>query len=164
MDGKLRNMTTLYLIRGDEILLLYRIGSRVVLTPSWCGIGGHFEKDELNDAKACILREMQEEIGLTEVDLENISLRYVTLRHKNHEIRQIYYFFAEVKADVEISMECDEGELRWVPMSEAEDLEMPYTAGYVVKHYLKEGRNTNALYGGFAQRDKVEFVELEAWE
>ena len=120
--------------------------------------------DEGEQAEAAAVREMQEEIGLTEADLENISLRYVTLRHKNHEIRQIYYFFAEVKEDVEISMECDEGELRWVPMKEAVKLDMPYTAGYVVKHYLKEGKDTEALYGGFAQPDKVEFVELEAWE
>ena len=50
MQGKLRNMTTIYLFREGKVLMLYRIGSRVVLQPSWCGIGGHFEKEELNDA------------------------------------------------------------------------------------------------------------------
>ena len=29
MDGKLRNMTGLYLRKGDQILLLYRLGSKV---------------------------------------------------------------------------------------------------------------------------------------
>ena len=58
MDGKLRNMTTIYILRDNKVLMLYRIGSRVVLTPSWCGIGGHFEKEELNDARACALREI----------------------------------------------------------------------------------------------------------
>ena len=65
MDGKLRNMTAIYLSRNGKLLMLYRVGSRVVL-PSWCGIGGHFEKDELNDAKAAMLREMSEEIGISE--------------------------------------------------------------------------------------------------
>lgn len=38
---KLRNMTSLFLFNGNRILLLYRIGSRVI-APSWCGIGGAF--------------------------------------------------------------------------------------------------------------------------
>ena len=46
MEGKLRNMTSVYITRESEgekqMLLLYRIGSRVV-APSWCGIGGHCE-------------------------------------------------------------------------------------------------------------------------
>lgn len=164
MDGKLRNMTTLYLIRGEEILLLYRIGSRVVLTPSWCGIGGHFEKEELNDARACVLREMYEEIGLTERDIEHLSLRYVTLRHKMNEVRQIYYFFAEMKAGVDITKECGEGILKWTAMEEIPDLAMPYTAKYVMMHYLQTGRFSEVLYGGIAQPEGVEFIEMKSWE
>lgn len=67
MDGKLRLMTAVYITRGEDMLLLYRVGSRVV-APSWCGVGGHFEKDELGDARACVLRELREEAGLTEND------------------------------------------------------------------------------------------------
>ena len=61
-DIKLRNMTSIYISCGTKILLLYRIGSRVV-PPSWCGIGGHFEPDELNDPRTCVLRELEEEVG-----------------------------------------------------------------------------------------------------
>ena len=80
MDGKLRNMTALYITdrtdaENPRMLMLYRIGSKVV-DPSWCGIGGHFEKDELNDAKAAMLREMGEEIGLFEHDIENLKFKY----------------------------------------------------------------------------------------
>lgn len=57
---RLRNMTSLYISRGTKMLLLYRIGSRVV-PPSWCGIGGHFEPYELNDPRKCVLRELKEE-------------------------------------------------------------------------------------------------------
>lgn len=64
MDGKLRNMTAIYLMKGDKILLLYRQGGSVV-NNVWIGsAGGHFEKEELNDAESCILREMKEELGL----------------------------------------------------------------------------------------------------
>ena len=30
MNGKLRNMTSLYILKDDKVLLLYRQGSRVV--------------------------------------------------------------------------------------------------------------------------------------
>lgn len=44
MDGKLRNMTSVYLRKGDRILLLYRQGGRVV-NDVWVGsAGGHFEE------------------------------------------------------------------------------------------------------------------------
>lgn len=58
INGELRNMATIYLKQNDKMLLLERIGSRVVKR-SWCGIGGHFKSKELNDAKACVLREMK---------------------------------------------------------------------------------------------------------
>ena len=47
--GKLRNMTAIYLLQNDKILLLYRQGSRVV-NNLWTGsAGGHFEEWELNE-------------------------------------------------------------------------------------------------------------------
>ena len=64
MDGKLRNMTSIYLTQGDKILLLYRQGGRVVSDTWVASAGGHFEPYELNDARACVLRELREEIGL----------------------------------------------------------------------------------------------------
>lgn len=53
MDEKLRNMASLYITKGDEMLLLFRQGVRVV-NNTWVGsAGGHFEENELNDPKAC---------------------------------------------------------------------------------------------------------------
>lgn len=93
MDGKLRNMTAVYLAKKDKVLMLYREGGRVA-DHVWTGsAGGHFEKEELNDAKACVLREMEEELGLGSDDIEGLTLRYVTLRYTKGEIRQNYYFF-----------------------------------------------------------------------
>lgn len=75
MTGKLRNMTSIYLLRNDKILLLYRQGGKVI-SDVWTGsAGGHFEEFELNDAKTCVLREMNEELGLREDNIRNLSLR-----------------------------------------------------------------------------------------
>lgn len=159
VDGQLRNMTSIYIMRDDRMLLLYRIGSRVV-APSWCGIGGHFEPAELNMAQAAALRELREETGLTGDDLENLKLRYVTLRLKNGEIRQNYYFFAYLKPKVQVNMNCPEGILEWVPCRAVPDREMPYTARFVVQHYLKHARYDERLYSGIAGPDGVEFLPL----
>ena len=85
-------MTSIYLLKDGKVLLLFRKDGRVV-SDVWTGsAGGHFEEFELNDAKACVLREMNEELGLCEDNIRNLSLRYVTLRRTKGEIRQITIF------------------------------------------------------------------------
>lgn len=159
-DTKLRNMTAIYISRGEEMLMLYRIGSRVV-DPSWCGIGGHFEQEELNDPKACMLRELEEEIGLTEQDLEGLQLRYVTLRLKKGEIRQNYYYFARLRQGVDPAMESDEGRVRWIPFDQLLEKEMPLTARQMLTHYMSTGRFDDALYSGSTCEDRMVFARLE---
>lgn len=157
-------MTTIFIFSGDKLLMLYRIGSRVVTVPSWCGIGGHFEKEELNDAKAAVLRETYEEIGIREEDLKKLSLRYLTLRNKNGEIRQIYYFFADLREGVQVQKECNEGILEWVETEHALERNMPYTAKYVLRHYLETGKDTQDIYCGAVCGDGVHFTELRAFK
>ena len=155
MDGKLRQMTALYLMKGEKMLLLYRIGSRVV-APSWCGIGGHLEPEEIGDARAGVLREVREEIGLTDGDMENLTMRYT-----KGEIRCNFYFFAELKDGVNLSMECPEGVLEWVPVESVLDRNMPVTAKFMLEHYLREGRYTNILYGGITTETEAHFTAME---
>jgi 8-oxo-dGTP diphosphatase len=156
----LRNLTAIYIISRNKMLLLYRVGSRVVQA-SWCGIGGHFEKDELNDPRACVLRELLEETGITENDIGSVSLRYITLRMKNNEVRQNYYFFTELQnTEIDIN-KCDEGKLKWVDMNEILGREMPFTAEECLKHYLSIGKDDNKLYAGVATENGINFVELK---
>lgn len=161
MNGKLRNMTAIYLSRGDKMLLLYRVGSRVLKKPVWCGFGGHFEENELNNAKACAIRELWEETGIKEDDLKHLELRYITLRLKDNEVRQNYYFFADLKEGVEPKEECDEGSYQWVDYADLMNYEMPHTSEYVMRHYLEIGKNTDFLYGGITRRNDVLFQEIE---
>lgn len=159
-NGKLRNMASIYLRKGDQILLLYRQGNSIV-SNMWIGsAGGHFEKDEVNDAKACVLRELQEELGLTTDRIQNLSLRYVTLRYTDNEIRQNYYFFADLIGDDKTDPISTEGITRWYYLNELADLEMPFTAHHMIDHYLKTGRFNDALYGGLATSDHVIFEKL----
>ena len=162
MDGKLRNMTSVYLTGEKGILCLYRIGSRVANNKYIGSAGGHFEEAELNDAKACALREMQEELGLTEDDVENLKLRYTTLRLKNGEIRQNYYFFGRLKT--QRLLESTEGNLHWFSYEEAENLQMPASAKHMMLHYLKTGRFDDNLYAGITDDAGTRFVIMKEFE
>ncbi len=158
MNGKLRNMTSIYLSKDDRILLLYRQGGRVV-SNVWTGsAGGHFEEYELNDAQACVLREMKEELGIDKENIEGLSLRYITLRRSKGEIRQNYYFFATLKSAGELTS--NEGVCKWFAIDEICSLEMPYSAKYVMEHYCKKGRFTSEMYVGVSDGEKVEFIQM----
>lgn len=156
---KQRNMTSLYLHYSGKYLLLKRQGSRVV-NDVWIGsAGGHMENDELNDARACVLRELNEELGLEANHVNNLNLRYITLRHTQNEIRVNYYFFADLlNGNVELCS--NEGELKWVSEEQLKELPMPFTAGKVVEHYLSVGRYNDGIYGGIADGESVIFVPM----
>lgn len=158
-SGKLRNMTSIYLRCGDRFLLLYRIGSSVI-EDSYTGTGGgHFEPHELNDARSCVMRELYEETGLTESDIDDLSLRYITLRLKNGEVRQNYYFFANYIGDRD-DIVSSEGRLCWFDAKDIHGLKMPFSASFMLDHYLKEGQYTTHLYGGVATESGIDFTVL----
>ena len=160
----LRNMTSIYLYDGNNrMLMLYRIGSRAIKDSYIGTAGGHMEADEINDPKACVLRELKEEVGLTQNDIENIELRYICLRNKLGEIRQNYYFFARIK-NSSTELKSEEGILEWFNYDEIKNLDMPHTAKYMIKHYIDVGRFNKKLYIGVGNPGKVDFAEAEPFE
>jgi len=162
MNGKLRNMTSVYLYDEKGILCLYRIGSRVADHMYVGSAGGHFEPSEVSDARACALRELQEELGLTETDVPGMELRYITCRLKNGELRNNYYFFAPF--DRKRALSSNEGQLHWFTYEEAEAISMPGSARHMLDHFLAVGRYDHKLYGGMTEPGGTRFVELREFE
>lgn len=92
---------------------------------------------------------------------ESVSLkRWTGCGNVKGEIRQNYYFFAELKGADELQLSSDEGTLKWFSMSELAQLEMHFSAQFVLEHYMAEGRYTDAIYGGVANGERVVFTEL----
>ena len=106
------------LLGAKRFLLLYREGGKVINNVYIGSAGGHFEANELNKPEICVLREMKEEIGVTSDMIENLALRYVVLRNVDGEIRQNYYFFADLKDEYTDELQSNEGTLRWVDFDE----------------------------------------------
>ena len=116
--------------------------------------------DEGEDLDTSAARELREETGLTEESLEELRLRYITLRMKNGEIRQNYYFFAGLKPGAAVRGTCDEGRLEWVPYDSVLKREMPFTAKTVLRHYLRVGCRTRCIYGSVTEAEDSAFTEL----
>ena len=160
MPDLLRNMTGIYLSCRGQFLLLYRRGGRVVNNLWIASAGGHFEKDELNDPERCVLRELKEELDLGPECLSGLRLRYIGLRNTGGEIRQNYYFFADLKPEYYGAFASREGSCHWFSPEDVLGLEMPLTARRIMEHYLAEGRLTDRLYTAVAGPDGYCFTEL----
>ena len=153
-------MVSLFLLKGNQVLLLYREGGRVAHHLYVAACGGHMEPHELNNARAAVLREMQEELGLSPTDVGEIRLRYITLRNTGEEIRQNYYFFARLK-EPNSPLSSNEGQLKWCREEEILQLPMPVTAHHVMEHYFSVGRHTSTLYGGVGDENGMQFMPME---
>lgn len=126
-------------------MLLYRRGSRAI-DDSWVGIGGHIEPGEVEDPTAAALREMEEEIGVSPEQIDDLALRYVALRDTGTELRHTYYFTATLQPDASLPVDCAEGDLQWFELASVpSDLEMPPTARLAFAHWLRDGRHDDAL-------------------
>ena len=82
----------------------------------WIGLGGHMQEDE--SPEECVRREVREEAGL---ELEGLRLRGILtfiLPDWGNELTFLYTARAEERE----LPECDEGELRWIRIEEAEKL------------------------------------------
>ena len=82
----------------------------------WIGVGGHLEEGE--SPEECVAREVREETGLT---LKNARLRGIItfiLPEWGNEMTFLY----TGEADGEITGECGEGVLRWVPIDQVPSL------------------------------------------
>ena len=139
-------MTSVFLVRGGQVLLLYRKGSRAMDEDSWVGVGGHLEPGETADPTAGVLRELEEEIGVRPDQLSDLALRYVALRATGTELRQTYYFTAALRPEAPLPVGCAEGDLHWFDLTmDPSDLEMPPTARIAFTHRLSHGHHDETL-------------------
>lgn len=103
------NTTLCYIEKDNKYLMLHRTKKENDLNEGkWIGVGGKFEKDETPEE--CLLREVQEETGLT---LTKYRLRAVITFVLNEWGSEYMYLFTANEFSGELS-ECDEGKLKWV--------------------------------------------------
>lgn len=113
-------LTTLCYIEKDKsYLMLHRVSKKHdVNKDKWIGVGGHFEQGE--SPEDCLLREVEEETGLT---LKSYRFRGIlTFNFNDNESEYICLYTAD-EFEGELR-DCDEGTLEWVPKSEIHNLNL----------------------------------------
>lgn len=120
-QDNIKNLTTLcYIEKNDCYLMLHRISKKNdVNKDKWIGVGGHFQTNE--SPEECLLREVQEETGLT---LKSFQLRGIVtfICDKNDEAEYMHLFTAD-EFEGEL-VDCDEGTLEWIPKPEIYNLNL----------------------------------------
>lgn len=100
--------TLCYIFKDNKVLMMLRNKKKNDINEGkWIGVGGHFEEGE--DAKACVLREVKEETGLTLTKYKTRGV--VTFCYKG--ITEYMHLFTADEYIGEL-IDCDEGELSWV--------------------------------------------------
>ena len=107
------NTTLCYILRGNECLMLHRVKKENDLNKDkWIGIGGKFEDKE--SPEDCLLREVQEETGLT---LTDYAYRGIVTFVSDRWPTEYMHLFTANGFEGELK-QCDEGELEWLPWEE----------------------------------------------
>ena len=136
-----------FLVCKHKILLMKR-GLHKQLAPGlWSAIGGHMEIEDISNIRAIDVsvtccREVYEETGIAQSDINDLKLRYITMRKDGNEIRSIYYYFGTVNSEFPLPY-CDEGELYWVDMKDIYDLPMSVSAKRALTHWIAHPDDDN---------------------
>lgn len=111
--------TLCYIKRDDSILMLHRVKKKNDINKGkWIGVGGHFEDGE--SPEECLIREVLEETGLK---LTSYKFRAIITFLYDKDITEYMHLYTADEFFGEM-IECDEGNLSWVPKSKLLDLEL----------------------------------------
>ena len=136
-----RIVASAFLYHENKVLLLKR-GLHKELAPGmWAGIGGHMDMCDIKDPRKLQLmetcyREICEETGINRDNIEDMQLKYTTVRFTGDEIRYLHQFVGRLKSEIN-PPPCDEGELHWVDKSVALTLPMTPSLKTIYTHWLQ---------------------------
>ena len=121
-----------------KFLLLKRSSAKTLFPNRWTGLGGKVEAHEHSDLSASALRELHEESGLRETDIEHFSLRRVLYHNRlGGPLTGLLYYTANYAGDLP---SCSEGELAWKAKHEFPALDIIETTANTLPYLAEDVR------------------------
>lgn len=127
--------TVCYLLKDDEILMLYRNKKKNDINEGkWIGVGGKIEEGE--DPFQSIRRETLEE---TSLKLNKVDMRGIIIFVYNNKVEYIYVFTSN---DFEGNLgECNEGDLKYINKKDILNSNLWEGDKIFLKHILENDKN-----------------------
>lgn len=151
---EVRQMATAFLCHGDNVLMMKKARSKIFDFEFWGGIGGHLECEELNFPMKASYREIEEETGFKQSEIEDFRLKYILIENNGGEIRQQYVYFGETKHMNFIPS--DEGELFWIHKNELLDLHTSKLITFTIEQYLENPNRDDILVATVTANQEAE--------
>lgn len=132
----MRKTTLCYLEKDGKYLMLYR--NKKENDPcegKWVGIGGKFEPGE--DPEECLRREIMEETGLS---LKSYIFHGIVHFKSNELPDEDMYLYSSKEFEGNI-IDCNEGELKWVPKGDVLKLNLWEGDKYFIEKMLNNEMN-----------------------
>ena len=107
--------TLAFLLHGDDVLLLRGAPDKRLWASQYNGVGGHVERGE--DVRAAAVREICEETGWREEEVESLSLRGLINVDAGDAQAGIMLFVFTARARSRETRASSEGTLEWIPRS-----------------------------------------------
>ncbi|MGN0298283.1 MAG: NUDIX hydrolase [Lachnospiraceae bacterium] len=150
--------TICYIEKDDSYLMLHRIKKKNDINhDKWIGVGGKFELNE--SPEECMLREVKEETGLSLTDYRLRGIITFILDGKMLE----YMFLYTASAYTGEIIECNEGELVWVPKSKLEELTL-WEGDKIFFRLLEERQDVFSLKLHYSPEDVLLEAKLDNME
>lgn len=130
----LKSFAIAYIFNNNKLLMMKRSLQKKFAPGLWAAIGGHIEPAEMNEPKKACIREIKEETGLEETDINSLNLQYIIMRKAASEIRiQYVYFGTTLKTQL---CQTEEGELNWIAKNNILNRSMSATTKETLKRYI----------------------------
>lgn len=132
-------------MNNDDVLLMERSETNKRMSGFWYGVGGHVEPEEINDPYSAVIREIYEETGLKDYNVENLKLKYMLLRREKDETVINYVYFG--RTNTKMVLQNDEGSLHWIPKQEAMNRKFIDVLKLALEHYFEDEKNDEVMVG-----------------
>ncbi|KAF5035589.1 NUDIX domain protein [anaerobic digester metagenome] len=132
-------------MNNDDVLLMERSETNKRMPGFWYGVGGHVEPEEINDPYSAVIREIYEETGLKDYNVENLKLKYMLLRREKDETVINYVYFG--RTNTKMVLQNDEGSLHWIPKQEAMNRKFIDVLKLALEHYFEDEKNDEVMVG-----------------
>ena len=118
MRKKIPETVLAYIQKDNCFLMLYRNKKKVDINKGkWVGVGGHLEEGETPNM--ALVREIKEETGYDVIEYSKKGLVYFNYDGYSEEM----YLYLVTKVEGEL-IECDEGELKYIPIDDIKELDV----------------------------------------